>query len=129
MALQNKKQKTTNQASDSLSDHVASCDILSHPNVMTMDKSKLKAELNRLLVHINGNPGKETLQAKLLTAYQDELLNRAGKHYHRYNNCFYRVIHTSKKKLCVTLGCTRYQVFAPGVVESPWTDYNLSTVG
>ena len=100
-----------------------SSDILSHPDVTTMDKSKLKAELNRLLVHINGNPGKDTLQAKLLIAYQDELLNRAGKHYRQYHNCFYRVLHTSKNKLCVTLGCTRYQVFAPGVVESPWTDY------
>ncbi len=72
---------------------------------------------------IVGNPGKTILQAKLLTAYQDELLDKVAKFYHNYHNCQYRVLHKSKIKTSVTFSCTRYQVTAPGVVSNHWTDY------
>ncbi len=53
-------------------------DSFSHPNVMLMTIAKLKSELNRLQVCIVGNPGKNILQAKLLTAYR--LLLVSGLH-------------------------------------------------
>jgi hypothetical protein len=62
-------------------------DPFSYLNVMTLDRAKLKSELNRLQVCIVGNPVKTTLQAKLLTAYQDELLDKVVKFYHKYHNC------------------------------------------
>jgi hypothetical protein len=86
--------------------------------------TKLKSELNRLQVCIVGNQAKTTLQAKLLTAYQEELLDKVAKFYRNYHDSHYRVLHISKSKSCVTFGCTRYQVTAPGVVSNPpWTDY------
>ena len=51
-------------------------DPFSYPNVMTMAITKLKSELNRLQVCIVRNQAKTTLQAKLLTAYQEELLTK-----------------------------------------------------
>ena len=98
-------------------------DFFSYPNVMLMTIAKLKSELNRLQVCIVGNPGKNILQAKLLTAYQVELLEKVAKFYRSYHNCYYRVLHKSKNKSSVTFSCTRYQVTAPGVVSHPWTDY------
>jgi hypothetical protein len=73
-------------------------DSFSYPNVMLMAIAKLKSELNPLQVCIVGNPGKTILQAKLLTAYQDELLDIVAKFYRIYHNCHYRVLHKSKIK-------------------------------
>ena len=57
-------------------------DPFSYPNVMTMAITKLKSEINRLQVCIVENQAKTTLQAKLLTAYQEELLDKVAKFYH-----------------------------------------------
>ena len=56
-------------------------DPFSYPNVMTMAITKLKSEINRLQVCIVGNQAKTTLQAKLLTACQEELLDKVAKFY------------------------------------------------
>ena len=131
------KKPKPNDASDLPSNHVAMPsnygnintstdthdDPFSYPNVTTMAIAKLKSELNRLQVCIVGNPIKTTLQAKLLTAYQDELLDKVAKFYRNNHNCHYRVLHKSKNKSCVTFIYTRCQVTAPGVVSSPWADY------
>ena len=53
---------------------------------MILDRAKLKSELNRLQVCIVGNPVKTILQAKLLTAYQDELLDKVVQFYHKCHN-------------------------------------------
>ena len=97
-------------------------DPFSYPNVMTMAITKLKSELNRLQVCIVRNQAKTTLQAKLLTAYQEELLDKVVKFYRNYYDSHYRVLRISKSKSCVYFGCTCYQVIAPGVVSNPpWT--------
>jgi hypothetical protein len=98
-------------------------DPFSYPNVTTMAITELKSELNHLQVCIVGNQAKTTLQAKLLTAYQEELLDKVAKFYHNYHDSHYRVLHISKNKSCVTFGCTCYQVTAPGGVSNPpWND-------
>ena len=56
-------------------------DPFSYPNVMTMAITKLKSEINRLQVCIVGNQAKTILQAKLLTACQEELLDKVAKFY------------------------------------------------
>ena len=131
------KKRKPNNAIDFPSDHVAMPsndgvintstdthnDSFSYPNVMLMAIAKLKSELNCLQVCIVGNPGKTILQAKLLTAYQDELLEKVAKFYPNYHHCHYRVLHKSKIKTSVTFSCTRYQVTAPDVVSNHWTDY------
>jgi hypothetical protein len=131
-------QRKPNDDFDLQSDHVATVpsnddvittstdtnnDSFSYPNVMLMTIAKLKSELNCLQVCIVENPGKTILQATLLTAYQDELLEKVPKFYRSYHNCYYRVLHKSKNKTSVTFSCTCYQVTAPGVVSHSWTDY------
>ena len=98
-------------------------DPFSYPDVMTMSIAKLKSELNHQQVCIVGNPVKANLQAQLLSSYQDALTDKVARHFLKYHDCHYRVLHKSKLKSCVTFRCTCYQVTAHGVVSLPWTDY------
>ena len=99
-------------------------DPFSYPDVMTMSIAKLKSELNHQQVCITGNPVNANLQAQLLSSYRDALPDKVvARHFLKYHDCHYRVLHENKLKSCVSFRCTRYQVTAHGVVSLPWTDY------
>jgi hypothetical protein len=98
-------------------------DPFSFPDVMMMDKPTLKSELNHLKVCIVGNPMKANLQEKLLAAYTVELMDKVANFYCNYQNCHYAILQKSKKKSVVSFQCTRYQVTAPGLGETPWENY------
>jgi hypothetical protein len=62
-------------------------------------------------------------QEKLLAAHTKESLDKVANFCSNYQNCHYAILQKSKKKSVVSFRCTRYQVTAPGLGETPWTNY------
>ncbi len=66
---------------------------------------------------------KANLQEKLLAAYTKELLDKVANFYRNYQNYHYAILQKSKKKSVVSFQCICSQVTAPGLGETPWTNY------
>jgi hypothetical protein len=117
------KKHKTDEDGDLPREETEKKDPFSFPDVMNMDKPTLKSELNQLQVCIVGNPLKADLQEKLDAAYTDELMEKVAKYCQNYQRCYYAILQKNKKKSFVFFQCNHYKVTAPGLAETPWTNY------